>query len=232
LVGKVDLVYFCMFEPDFLLINEEFFTFEVTPQEMDFLLAEGWRNFGTHFFRHNVGMFRGDFRRVLPLRIRLSNFVLSKTQRRNLAKNKDLQVIVRPVLIDEEKQLLFDRHKTRFEEGIPESIYTFISEMPATVPSESLELCVYDGEKLLAVSFFNVGIEATSGIYAMFEPTETKRGLGIFTMLLEIYYAVNNGKSFYYQGYAYEGSSFYDYKKRFSSLEMYDWQGSWIKFAE
>jgi leucyl-tRNA---protein transferase len=221
-----------MFQPDFLLINEEFFTLEVTPQEMDFLLAEGWRNFGTHFFRHNVGMFRGDFRRVLPLRIRLSNFVLSKSQRRNLAKNKDLQVIVRPVLIDEEKQLLFDRHKTRFEEGIPESIYTFISKTPATVPSESLELCVYEGEKLLAVSFFNVGIEATSGIYAMFEPTETKRGLGIFTMLLEIYYAMNNDKSFYYQGYAYEGNSFYDYKKRFSSLEMYDWQGSWIDFAE
>jgi leucyl-tRNA---protein transferase len=221
-----------MFNPDFLLINEEFFTFEVSPQEMDFLLAEGWRNFGTHFFRHNVGMFRGDFRRVLPLRIRLSNFALSKTQRRNLNRNKDLQVIVRPVFIDEEKENLFDRHKQRFEEGVPETIYTFISEVPATVPSRSLELCVYEGEKLLAVSFFNVGIDSASGIYAMFEPTETKRGLGILTMLLEIDYAIKNGKSFYYQGYAYEGNSFYDYKKRFGSLEMFDWKGNWIKFAE
>ncbi len=221
-----------MFSSDFQLINEEFFSFEIAPQEMDFLLAEGWRNFGTHFFRHNVGMFRGDFRRVLPLRIRLSNFVLSKTQRRNINRNKDLQVIVRPILIDEEKINLFDRHKQRFEEGVPETIYTFISEMPATVPSESLELCVYDGKKLLAVSFFNIGIDSTSGIYAMFEPTETKRGLGILTMLLEIDFAIKHGKSFYYQGYAYEGNSFYDYKKRFSSLEMYDWNGNWIDFAE
>jgi leucyl-tRNA---protein transferase len=221
-----------MFNSDFQLINEEFFTDEVSPQEMDFLLAEGWRNFGTHFFRHNVGMFRGEFRRVLPLRISLSKFTLTKTQRRNINRNRDLQIFVRPIFIDDEKEELFDRHKTRFEEGIPDSIYTFISEIPATVPSESLELCVYEGERLLAVSFFNVGIDSTSGIYAMFEPTETKRGLGIFTMLLEIGYAIKTGKSFYYQGYAYEGNSFYDYKKRFNSLEMFDWKGNWEKFAE
>ena len=51
-------------------------------------------------------------------------------------------------------------------------------------------------------------------------------------MLLEIQYAIDNGKSFYYQGYAYEGESFYDYKKRFRALEMYDWEGNWVEFFE
>jgi hypothetical protein len=38
-------------------------------------------------------------------------------------------------------------------------------------------------------------------------------------MLLTIEYALKNDKIFYYPGYAYEGNSFYDYKKRFSALE-------------
>lgn len=221
-----------MLDSEFLLINEAFDTNSVSPFEMDFLLAEGWRNFGTYFFRHSVGLFRGDFRRVIPLRIRLANFTLSKSQRRNLERNKDLRIVTQPILIDEEKERLFNRHKRRFEEYPPDTIYTFLSRQPASIPSEAFEICVYEKDKLLAVSFFNAGIEAVSGIYAMFEPTETKRGLGIFTMLLEIKYALENDKSFYYQGYAYEGNSFYDYKKRFRALEMYDWEGNWTEFKE
>ncbi len=221
-----------MFGSNFSLINEAFETNDISPFEMDFLLAEGWRNFGTYFFRHNVGVFRGEYRKVLPLRIRLADFTLSKTQRRNLKRNEDLQIIIRPILIDEEKEQLFHRHKSRFEEYPPESIYVFLSHQPATVPSDAFELCCYENEKLLAVSFFNEGHDSVSGIYAMFEPTETKRGLGILTMLLEIKYAQENGKNFYYQGYAYEGESFYDYKKRFRALEMYDWQGNWVDFSE
>lgn len=221
-----------MFDSDFLLINEAFDTQQVSPFEMDFLLAEGWRNFGTYFFRHNIGVFRGDFRRVIPLRIRLADFTLSKSQRRNLERNKDLKIVIRPILIDEEKEELFHRHKTRFEEYPPDSIYVFLSREPATIPSEAFEICAYKQEKLLAVSFFNEGLESVSGIYAMFDPTEIRRGLGIFTMLLEIQYALNNGKRFYYQGYVYEGNSFYDYKKRFRALEMYDWEGNWTDFRE
>jgi leucyl-tRNA---protein transferase len=221
-----------MFDSNFSLINEAFDTDFVSPFEMDFLLAEGWRNFGTYFFRHNIGIFRGEYRRVIPLRIRLAAFSLSKSQRRNLQRNGDLRIVIRPILIDDEKEELFHRHKTRFEEYPPESIYTFISRQPATVPSEAFEICAYERDKLLAVSFFNEGADSVSGIYAMFEPNETRRGLGIFTMLLEIKYALEKGKSFYYQGYAYEGNSFYDYKKRFRALEMYDWHGNWVDFRE
>lgn len=221
-----------MLENDFSLINEAFDTDQITPFEMDFLLAEGWRNFGTYFFRHNIGICKGELRRVIPLRIRLQDFTLSKSQRRNLERNSDLQIIIRPILIDEEKERLFHRHKMRFEEHIPETIYTFLSHHPAKIPSEAFEICVYEEEKLIAVSFFNEGLDSVSGIYAMFEPTETKRGLGILTMLLEIQYAQKHGKSFYYQGYAYEGESFYDYKKRFRALEMFDWEGNWLEFKE
>jgi len=84
--------------------------------------------------------------------------------------------------------------------------------------------------ELLAASFFDVGECSVSSIYGIFEPTETARGLGILTMLKEIEFALGQGKELYYHGYAYEGESFYDYKKRFSALEEFDWEGNWVHF--
>ena len=61
----------------------------------------------------------------------------------------------------------------------------------------------------------------------MFDPAFAHRSLGIFTMLKEIAFAMENGKEFYYQGYSYEGPSFYDYKNVFAGLRAYDWNGNW-----
>ena len=213
-------------------INEYFFAKEVNPEIMDMFWATGWRHFGEYFFRYSLGYYEFQIRQVIPLRIRLADFAFSKNQRRNLKKNRDLKIIVRPIEITDEKIILFERHKQRFNHGVPQSIYDFLSHTPASVPCQGLEFCVYEREKLLAVSFLAIGEIAVSSIYAMFEPTETKRGLGIFTMLLEIDFAIKNGKTFYYQGYCYEGNSFYDYKKRFSALEKFDWQGNWENFNQ
>ncbi|CAN5467268.1 hypothetical protein BH10ACI1_BH10ACI1_34190 [soil metagenome] len=213
-------------------INEEFFASQIAPERLDSLLANGWRHFGEYFFRYNLGWHQNSIRAVIPLRIRLADFTFSKSQRRILTKNQDLQTFIRPIEITPETVAMFERHRFRFAENIPPSIYTFLSPEPATVPCEAFELAVYDQEKLLAVSFFDVGAEAISSIYGIFAPEETSRSLGILTMLLEIDFALNNGKQFYYHGYAYQGNSFYDYKKRFRSLEKFDWNGNWKNFIE
>lgn len=216
----------------FSFINEEFFSFQAAPEQMDALWRDGWRHFGVHFFRYNLGFYEYEIRRVLPLRIRLDDFKFSKSQRRVFNKNRDLDAVIRPAEIDAEKEALFDRHKRRFKSGTPASIYDFLSDEPAAVPCETLEVSVFKQGKLVSASFFDVGKESISSIYGMFEPTEERRSLGILTMLLEIRYGLENGKKFYYSGYAYEGNSFYDYKKRFSALESYDWKGNWTNFAE
>ena len=221
-----------MLENEFFFINEEFYALTVTPRRIDALLANGWRHFGTQFYRYNLSFYEGRICRVFPLRIRLAAFSLSKNKRRILKKNQDLQIIIRPIEITKEKERLFERHKQRFKRGVPFSLYDFLSFDAAKVPCEALEVCVYDNEKLLAASFFDIGETAISSIYAMFEPTETSRSLGIFTMLLEIEFAQTFGKEFYYQGYAYEENSFYDYKKRFRALEKFDWNGNWESFQE
>ena len=217
---------------DLVFINEEFYADAVTPGQLDVLLSDGWRHFGTHFFRYNLAVYNGEIRRVLPLRIRLADFTLSKSQRRVLRKNEDLRVEIRPIAITDESNALFHRHKERFDQGIPASIYDFLSAQPATIPGDGREIAVYRGKALVAVSYFDVARNSISGIYAVFDPDESTRRLGIFTMLKEIEFAIETGRDFYYQGYAYEGESFYDYKKRFSGLEQFDWDGRWLPFSE
>lgn len=211
-------------------INEEFYADAVRPEQIDVLWADAWRHFGKHFFRYNLGFYREEIRQVLPLRIRLSDFTFSKNQRRVLRTNEDLNVSVRPIEIDDETEKIFHRHKQRFDHGVPDSIYNFLSREPATKPCESNEIRVTSGDVLVAVSYFTIGERATSGIYAMFEPTMTTRSLGIFTLLKEIEYSIEQGKEFYYLGYCYEGESFYDYKKRFRGTEVYDWNGEWSSY--
>ncbi len=216
---------------DLCFINEEFHADSMTPEQLDLLLADSWRHFGTHFFRYNLGVYNDEIRRVIPLRIRLADFEISKSQRRVLRKNEDLRIAIRPVVITGESENLFHLHKQRFDHGIPNSIYDFLSREPTTVPCDAREIAVYRDSTLVAVSYFDIGLTATSGIYAIFEPDESARRLGIFTMLKEIEYSIETGRDYYYQGYAYEGESFYDYKKRFSALERFDWDGNWLLFS-
>ncbi|MGQ0541830.1 MAG: arginine-tRNA-protein transferase [Blastocatellia bacterium] len=218
-------------DADLHYINEAFDAAQVSPGQMELLLANGWRHFGAHFFRYNFGFHKFDIRRVIPLRIRLADFSFSKSQRRVLRKNSDLDALVQPVKIDEDAEELFDRHKQRFEYGVPDSIYDFLSDDPACSPCEAKEIRVLNGEKTLAVSYFDICESSTSGIYAMFEPDAVKRSLGIFTMLKEIEFSIDSEKEFYYQGYCYEGESFYDYKKRFRGTEAFDWKGRWDTFT-
>lgn len=218
-----------MFDAGPLFIHEDFNAECVSPAEYDELLANAWRHLGTHFFRYNIAFYDIDVRTVIPLRIRLSNFSLSKSQRRVLRRNGDVQTIIRPIRITPEIEALFERHKTRFTSSVPESIYDFLSRRPADSPVPGMELCVYRGGELMAVSFFGIGENCVSGTYAAFEPSERTRSLGIFTMLKEIEFAAGAGKDLYYQGYSYEGNSYYDYKKRFRGTEAYDWAAGWVR---
>jgi leucyl-tRNA---protein transferase len=219
-----------LLDANFQLINEEFFAETVSAEQHDMLLEDGWRHFGRHFFRYNLGIYENEIRLVLPLRIQLKDFKLSKSQRRVLRRNAHADVSIGPVSLNDETLDIFDRHKQRFKTGEPSSIYDFLA--IGIEPVEVLELQVRRAGRLIASSFFDQGANSVSSIYGMFDPEETSGSLGIFTMLKEIEYALTTGRSLYYHGYAYEGSSFYDYKKRFSAIEMFDWHGRWLPFDD
>src|SRR5262245_3511595 len=138
-------------------INEYFMCAQAMPEQMDFLWAHGWRHFGEYFFRYSVWRQWGDVMTVIPLRVDLTKFVLSRSQKRIIAKNRNAQVVIRDTFIDEAKEDLFYSHRNRFKEHVPDSIYSFLSGDPANAPCRNREICIYDGNRLVAASFLDIG---------------------------------------------------------------------------
>jgi arginine-tRNA-protein transferase len=199
----------------------------VTPRQMDVFWAEGWRHFGPLFFRRYFMEHGGQLKAVQPLRIDLERFAASKSQRRVLRRNLDLSCQVRPTVLDDELRHVFALHSERFPHGEPPILENFLGLQPDTVPCENVTLAVYAGIELVAASFLDIGDEAVSSIYGIFQPRYGRRSLGIFTMLKEIEFGQEHGCRYYYPGYACHESSPYDYKKQFAALEWFDWQGNW-----
>jgi arginine-tRNA-protein transferase len=123
---------------------------------------------------------------------------------------------------------MFTAHSKRFKRNAPESIYSLFSSEPSLVPCPALQLSVCIQGAFVAISYVDVGCNALSSVYAMFDPAYSAHGLGIFTLLKEIELAAELGKRYLYLGYCYREPSFYDYKKQFSGTEYYNWRGHWL----
>ncbi|MBX2842811.1 MAG: arginine-tRNA-protein transferase [Flammeovirgaceae bacterium] len=210
------------------LIFEEKKIETISPLDLDEKFAKGWRHFGKYFFRYNMNIHENQICQVLPLRIDLNEFQFSKKHRKIVSRAKGFKSIIRPTSIDEEKEVLFEQHKTKFKQSVPNSIYDFLSEEPATIPCQGMEVSVYDNDKLIAASFFDIGEHSISSIYGMYDLSYNKYSLGIYTMLVELEYSISHLKKYYYHGYCYQIPSFYDYKKRFAGVEYFNWNGLWL----
>lgn len=199
---------------------------------MDRLWEEGWRHFGILFFRYRTAFHSGKQFSVMPLRVDLAGFKPTRSQKRVLARNRDTRIVIRPASIDETKQALFYRHILRYRENIPSSLDDFLSPFPDSVPCPNLEVCVYLGKRLIGVTYLDIGLAATSAVYAMFDPAEAKRSVGILMMLRSIQFSRERGYRYYYPGYAYDEPFAYDYKKKFKTLEYLDWQTGWKPYTK
>lgn len=214
------------------ILDQAFSCHHVPGRIMDQLWRAGWRHFGTSFFRYSATIDEERVKWITPLRIDLEAFRLRKSQRRVLRRNSDLRHEFVPAVLSEEAETMFQAHKTRFRDHVPDRLGDFLSESPAEVPCCCLECRVFDGDQRVATNYMDVGEVATSGVYGMFDPTASKRGLGTYTLLLEIEHARLLGCRYYYLGYATQEPSVYDYKKQFLGLEILDWEtGQWDGYA-
>src|SRR5215207_5665658 len=208
--------------------EEYFLCWSAAPGRMDALWAEGWRHFGPIFFRYRRWRHGGRSLTITPLRMNLARFGPSCSQRRVAARNRDLRVEVGPTALDEEMFGMFEAHRRRFRTDAPDSLYDFLSpHTPAEVPCRNETIRVYLRGRLVAAHFLDVGRSATSSVYSMFDPAESRRSLGVYTILLAVESARRLGCRHYYPGSASREPSPYDYKKNFAGLEEYDWRGRW-----
>lgn len=212
-------------------LEDVFASWSVPAPVIDDLWAGAWWYLGTTFFRQSVLHWRGEIAPLLHLRLRLDQFTPSESQRRVWRRNADLRVARRPAAVDDERRDLFDRHKERFTESVPNALDDFVGPDPSFIPVPAVEFNVYQGDTLIAVSYLARGERSVASLYGFFEPAYASRSLGLFTMLQEIRYAREVGCDLYYPGYALAKASSMDYKKRFHGLEAYEWNRGWRPYS-
>ena len=86
---------------------------------------------------------------------------------------------------------------------------------------DTREVCVYDGDRLVAVSYFDMGERSMASLIGLQHPDYRQYGLGIYTMLKEIEFGCSAGFKWYYPGYVLDLPSDFDYKLSLGEFECY-----------
>ena len=200
----------------------------LTPEVFDRFMEHGWRILGSAILRHSAVVYNNELVYTIPVRIRMDGFSFAGSHKKLLRKhNARFTTRVKAIEVTDEKEQLFLKHCDRLEHG--NHYTTFITSASHYLPVAGLEMEVYDGDRLVACSYFHLGNTAFCATYCFFDPEYQQFSLGNYTMLLEIELAKSMGKSHYYSGYVHHKPSQFDYKLNFNNMEKFSWEESrWV----
>lgn len=149
-----------------------------------------------------------------PIRIPVRDFKPSKSQRRVIKKNRDVVVETGPATFSEEKLALYNRHKR--ERGLARDERTmtrrgyegwFVQSCTRTIDMEYR----VDG-RLIGCGILDLGALDTSSVYFYFDPRESARSPGVFSVLMEVAWLRSQGGRHHYLGLYVEQCSHLSYK--------------------
>jgi arginine-tRNA-protein transferase len=220
----------CVYLPDQQATMENVVVAQLSPAEYEQKMDAGWRKFGPVLFRPICTSCTA----CRPLRIPVATFTPSRSQRRALAKNAELEVRYGRPSVDAARLALYNRYHQQQEtqKGWPEGersaedyAFSFVHN-----PVPAVELSVWEGETLRAIVLTDVTENTVSGVYHYYEPGESHRSLGTFAMLQTIELARRLGKPWAYFGYWVAACPSLSYKANFQPCEILSMAGGWEEY--
>ena len=174
----------------------------------------------------------------LSARIKVADFQPSRSQRRVMKRNQQMQRKVTSAWATEDQFALFRRYlDARHADGgmADMDVFEFAAMVEETpVRTRILEYGTTDPDgyqTLRAVCLSDVLDDGLSLVYSFFDPTLAAQSPGSFMIMDQIDLARQVGLPFVYLGYWVPGSPKMDYKSRFSGLEVYH-EGAWRKMDD
>lgn len=192
------------------------------PQRYPQALAWGFRRSGDLVYRPHC---RGC-RACLAVRVPVAEFAPTRSQRRCVARNGDIDVRIVPAVRSDEHLALYRRYLSArhagggMEDHGAQEFDQFL--VGSWSDGRFLELRQHGTHKLLAVAMTDLIDDALSAVYTYFDPDEAARSLGTLAILEQIAWARRDGRSHLYLGYWIAGHGKMDYKRRFRPLEGFD----------
>lgn len=201
----------------------------LSPARLDRYLAAGWFRSASMLFRSKLLCLDGEVLSPVNIRVKLENYEFKKRFRKLLRQNKQrFRTFIRPMQIDEAKESLYELQKHKFKGFVIDTLEDFmLAGSFFDSVFDTYEISVYDEEKLVATSLFDIGKKSIASIIALHDPEYQKYSLGTYTMLCEIEYAIEKDRKFFYPGYVFDQPSSFDYKLRLGNMYYYNWEGKW-----
>lgn len=165
-----------------------------------------------------------------PLRIPVARFQPTPSQRKVHKRNADLRLEVGKARITARHLELFNRHKLERGLGQAPSDATDYRLQFLETCVDTREVRYLRGDRLVAVSLLDVGERAASSVYHYFDPDESRRSLGVFSVLAELALCASWSVEWYYLGLYVAGCRSLRYKADYFPHERRI-GGEWRLFA-
>jgi arginine-tRNA-protein transferase len=193
---------------------------DVKPEELESLLARGWRRLGPFYFRPACG---GCFE-CLSLRIPVASFVPTSSQKRAARRAGRFEVRLAAPRVDRARLDLYARwHAAREDRrGWPASALAqdeYALQFAYPHPA-ARELTFWDDGRLVAVSLCDVTPRAWSAIYFFYDPVIARLSPGVANVMLCVGLARERGIPHVYLGYRVLGCPSMRYKGTFHPHEL------------
>lgn len=188
-------------------------------KECEDYILRGWRRFGAMYFRP---ICQGCFG-CQSLKIDVENFTFSKSQRRILRKNSDIDIVVRRPSITTDHLMLFEKyhkfkHATRDWDKHNTSISNYHSSFVHEHGDFGYEILYFDDKKLIAVDLIDLLESGISSLYCYYDPDYNHLSLGHYTLLRQIMLAKELKLPWIYLGYYVKESQSLSYKATYEPL--------------
>ncbi|MDR9488676.1 hypothetical protein [Salibacter sp.] len=201
--------------------------------DLDFYLSRGWFRNSLLLHHSEVICLDEKVQSIVNIRLPLNEYK-SKRNFRKIRNRvvRNFEVVIRRSSLTKQKEDLYRHHKKRFKGFLFEDLDQFLMPGHTNTIFNTWEVEVYDGEKLIAYSLFDLGEESVASLIGIYDNDYSQYSLGTFTMIAEVEFAKKHGFTYYYPGYILDNSTEFDYKLRLGEMEYLNHQNVWRPLSE
>lgn len=197
--------------------------YDVTVEELDALLSRGWRRFGPVYFRPACS----SCSECVTLRIDVSRFSPSKSQRRAAKNGARLERVVGVPVVDDERLSLYHlwhahRESTRGwdESQLDVERYALDFAFPHPAAREVAFRDPEDGGRLVGLGIFDETKQSMSAVYFFWDPERAPASLGVANVVTLVDDARAKALPYVYLGYRVLGCPSLVYKSKYLPHEL------------
>lgn len=193
------------------------------------LLEWGWFRGSGIVYRSEVVCIDNSVFGILNIRFDVNQFAMRRSHRKLFVRHQSRFTFkIGSPQCDARREELYRLAKPRFKAFVHDSLQEVLLSPGIGAEFDTMEIAVYDGDKLIAVSYVDVGDRSMASILCIYDQSYRSERLGLYTMLLELDLCKRMGLDFYYPGYVLDRPSSFDYKLELGPCQWLDQGKQWV----